>query len=476
MQARTAWNVTPYRPFLFDRGEIYICRVAPERNGISFAWLPLEDADEYQIFFGKRGAEKNCIGSTTQCAYCVENLECGTEYQFQVCCGARKSLVRLARTGEHVGTVVNYLHPEDAYYAFSGQYLCSPSLVRHPDGHLLAAMDLYAADAPQNLSLLFRSDDDGDTWHYVTELYPCFWPKLFIHRGILYVLACSTEYGDLLIGCSKDGGSSFSSPQVILRGSCNPGWPGVHKNPQPVIERDGRLWNSIEWGCWRQRTHAASVISAAADADLLRPESWHITPPLPYDPAWPGTAKGESAGSLEGTLVSAPDGRLLDVMRYEMAGCTPNFGTVLAYEVNTKDPDAQLRFDHAISFPANHAKFEIRLDPVSGCYVSIADRILSSDTPAQRNVLSLLYSRDLEHWHTALDLLDYHHADPAYTGFQYVDFLIEGSDLLFLCRTAMNHAHSFHDSNYSTFHRLKDFRKYLLGGKSCGVQSSTSSD
>ena len=35
---------------------------------------------------------------------------------------------------------------------------------------------------------------------------------------------------------------------------------------------------------------------------------------------------------------------------------------------------------------------------------------------------------------------------------------IEGEDIIYLCRTAMNNANNFHDSNYSTFHRIKNFR------------------
>ena len=117
----------------------------------------------------------------------------------------------MARCAEAVGTVVNYLHPDDSYYAFSGHALCSPSLVRHPDGHLLASMDVFSGGFPQNLTLIFRSDDDGKTWHYLSELMPCFWGKLFIHKGELYMLSVSTEYGDLLIGKSVDGGKTFSA-------------------------------------------------------------------------------------------------------------------------------------------------------------------------------------------------------------------------------------------------------------------------
>ena len=461
MQATTAWNYTPYKPFLFDGGDIYICQVIPEMNSVYFEWLPIEGAEEYQIFFGKDEESLARVGNTAECCWKKENLNDNTDYYFQVRSGNKKSRIRLAHTGGHVGTVVNYLHPDDMCYSFSGRYLCSPSLVRHPDGYLLASMDVFEGRSPQNLTLIFRSDDNGNTWHYVTELFPCFWAKMFIHKNTLYILACSTEYGDLLIGRSDDGGKTFSTPSVILRGSCHSDWPGVHKNPQPVIEKDGRLWCTYEWGTWKNRAHAVGVISADINADLTKSESWHITPPLEYNPDWKGTAEGNSAGNIEGTLTVAPDGRLMNIMRYDMISCVPNYGRVLVYEVDTKNPDAPLRYDHAISFPANHSKFEILFDEESECYISIASRILSPETPKQRNVLSLLFSRDLDNWELACDLLDFRDENPEQIGFQYVDFMIEGNDIIYLCRTAMNNAHNFHDANYSTFHRLENFREKL---------------
>ena len=456
------WSYRPYAPLLTDPGRPYICRVAPGETEIFFEWLPEGEKTAYTVLFGKRGGEMRVLGRTQACAYRVSGLEEDAEYQFQVRCEHGASRVRLARTGAVPGTVVNYLHPDDPCYAFSGRYLCSPSLVRHPMGHLLASMDLFGpAPSPQNLTLIFRSDDDGKTWHYVTELFPCFWGKMFIHQGKLYMLACSTEYGDLLIGCSEDGGYTFSAPKVLLRGSGRAEYPGVHKNPQPVVAYAGRVWNTLEWGCWHEGFHAAMVMSADEGADLLDEKSWRFSAPLPYDPAWPGTARGKSAGNIEGTLTVAPDGKLYNIMRYDMTNCQPSFGRVLAYRVNEKDPDAALAYDHAIEFPANHSKFTIKYDEKSRCYWSIANRILGADCIRNRNLLSLLVSRDLEHWQVALDLIDRRQDDPRFTGFQYVDFLMEGDDLLYLCRTALNHPHSFHDSNYSTFHRLKDFRAFL---------------
>ena len=107
-------------------------------------------------------------------------------------------------------------------------------------------MDVYASGHPQNLTLIFRSDDEGESWYYVSELMPCFWGKLFVHRGELYMLACSTEYGDLLIGKSTDGGRTFGAPVTLLRGSNGKnGSTGVHKNPQNIVHYKGRIYETL---------------------------------------------------------------------------------------------------------------------------------------------------------------------------------------------------------------------------------------
>lgn len=77
------------------------------------------------------------------------------------------------------------------------------------------------------------------------------------------MLSCSTEYGDLLIGKSTDGGKTFGEPTVLLKGSGGKnGEAGIHKNPQPVVEFDGRMWNTLEWGSWGRGYHAVMVMSA----------------------------------------------------------------------------------------------------------------------------------------------------------------------------------------------------------------------
>ena len=236
MKGINTWSYHPYCPFLTEVGDPYICRVVPHETAIHVEWLPTGEGT-YRILYRKRGEGEFILYTTTREVTCdITGLSPACDYEFFIETDKGKSRVRLAHCGASVGTTVNYLHPEDTAYAFSGQFLCSPSLVRHPDGFLLASMDLFRAEGPQNLTLIFRSDDEGATWHYQSELMPCFWGKMFIHRGELYMLACSTEYGDLLIGRSTDGGKTFSAPVALLRGSNGKeGYDGVHKNPQNVV-------------------------------------------------------------------------------------------------------------------------------------------------------------------------------------------------------------------------------------------------
>ena len=153
-----------------------------------------------------------------------------------------------------------------------------------------------------------------------------------------------------------------------------------------------------------------------------------------------------------------PDDRLVTVMRYQMERCTPNYGRVLVFSVDEAHPEAPLRYSHAMEFPGNHAKFVIRRDPVSGWCYSIVCRIRGSACAGDRNLCSLLKSPDMTRWQVAADLLDGTGEDPRLVGYQYVDWIIDGEDILFLCRTARNGATSYHDSNYSTFRRVSRFR------------------
>lgn len=204
----------------------------------------------------------------------------------------------------------------------------------------------------------------------------------------------------------------------------------------------------------------AMVMSCDVNDDLLNPENWSFSEPLTYKSAWEGTVQnGWAAGTIEGTLCLSPKGELMNIMRYNIMEGDPPYGLVLAYKVNTKDPDAPLTYSHSIKMSCNNAKFMIKYDEESNKYYSIVSRIDCEERAFGRNLLSLMSSTNLENWEVVCDLIDKRNEDVKKVSFQYVDFEFEGDDIIFLCRTSINNAHDYHDANYSTFHRIENFRK-----------------
>ena len=467
MKPITSWNFTPYTPL--DRPERaqnpYICRVSPGMTTLELDFIdngaPVKAT--HTLYYRERGTAEKPAGDWT--ASFMENAARGPlcrlknrmDYEFYVerDCDGAKSEIRLARTGAVPGRVVNYLHPDDPTYAFSGQYLCSPCLCRLPSGRLLSSMDVFRGGAPQNLTILFYSDDDGESWHYLTELFPCFWGQMFVSGDRVYMLACSDEYGDLLIGASDNEGRDWSIPTVLFRGAASPGERGLHRAPMPLCHSHGRIWTDVEYGAWAKKEMNNAVLSAPDDAeDYTDPAVWTMTEfwrhPVFAERAELGRTVPGCIGGIEGNLVEAPDGTLYNFLRYAHKKC-------LLLRVDTEHPDTMPVYDRLVDIDITTSKFEIHYDEASGYYYTLASRALD-EPKTNRNLLALFRSPDLMQWEFVADILDAKALDPAVVGFQYVSFLIDGDDILFLSRTAYGKPANFHDSNYQTFHRIKDFR------------------
>ena len=119
MKPVTGWSYTPYAPPFFDAGDPYICRLAPTNHSLRVEWLDKEK-DTYLVTWRKRGEKAfTATAIVAGDGYTIEGLTENEEYEVQVSHGEKKSRVRLARVGESVGTVVNYLHPDDSAYRFS---------------------------------------------------------------------------------------------------------------------------------------------------------------------------------------------------------------------------------------------------------------------------------------------------------------------------------------------------------------------
>jgi hypothetical protein len=195
------------------------------------------------------------------------------------------------------------------------------------------------------------------------------------------------------------------------------------------------------------------VMSCDLKDDLLNPLSWSFSEPRAFDHfSQELTDLPLRTMTIEGTLVVDPEGKLLNIMRFG------KYGKAMMYRVNEKDPHAPLSYERLMDFPANLSKFMIKYDEQTGRYFSVATRLYDPERPKARNLLSLMTSVDLVTWEVACDLYDFRDRDHKLTGLQYVDFEFDGEDLIYLCRTAINGANTYHNSNYITFHRVEKFR------------------
>jgi hypothetical protein len=373
----------------------------------------------------------------------------------------------------------------------SRSYLGSPSLIRLPDGTLVASHDYFGElRTPENecaLSSIYRSEDNGVTWQNVTHLIGAFWGTLFLHRNFLYHISCSREYGDIVIRRSTDGGFTWSLPRDEKNGLLFRGGK-AHQNPNyhfggatPVLFHNGRIWKGGEDlfidGTppeWHASRFQAFALSASEDADLLDASSWTMSNKLFFagttvnEPGLlaPDSNWSNGYGWLEGNIVAAPDGKLHNLLRMHLA--KPNKAAIL----NLSDDGKELTFcgkTGIIDFIGGASKFTIRRDPVTGLYFTLTNFVTEAEYPTRRNILNLAVSEDLRAWkNLGTILFDDSGFEPresaAFTGFQYPDWQFDGDDIIYLVRTAYRGAHNFHDSNRITFHVLKEFRKYLKNG------------
>ena len=54
MKFDNKWSYSPYRPFFFETGDIYICRIVPCEHSIHIEWLPDNATEKYSVYYKKR--------------------------------------------------------------------------------------------------------------------------------------------------------------------------------------------------------------------------------------------------------------------------------------------------------------------------------------------------------------------------------------------------------------------------------------
>lgn len=349
--------------------------------------------------------------------------------------------------------------------AASGLFLGSPSIAILGDGAYVASHDFFGPGSREHErggTVIYRSEDRGLTWQQATAIEGAFWSGLFVHRGALYLMGLTCHHGLLVIRRSEDGGRSWTSPVDERSGLLTPEGQ-YHTAPMPVIIHSGRIWRAIEDAgsgtTWGQRYNPL-LISAPIGADLLDRASWTFSTMPVQSPDW---LQGAFGGWLEGNAVTLDDGRMANLLRVHHPEGERAALAIL-------DPDGRTLTFHPerdmIELPGAATKFAVRKDPVSGAWWTLANAVPPRHAQDKahhtqiRNTLALLRSTDLRHWE--MRYIPLYHPDSVRHGFQYVDWLIEGRDLIFVSRTAWEDAcggaRNEHDANYLTFHRIRDFR------------------
>ena len=371
-----------------------------------------------------------------------------------------------AKRAKVPGIVVDYLP------ASTKTFIGSPSIAILPNGDYVASHDFFgpaSTEYQQAMTAVFKSADKGKSWKKVAEIKGQFWSNLFVHQHALYLMGCWKHHGNIILRRSLDGGITWSEPNDSSCGLLREG--EYHTAPMPMVVWHGRLCRAFENA--RSSTtvggirYSAMVISAPVDANLLAAASWTTTNYLSCDSTY---LKGKFGGWLEGNAVVTPEGELIDFLRVE----TSEKGRDMAAIVTISEDGKTASFDQAtgfLDFIGGARKFSIRYDESSKRYWPIANMITKefASLPAGkvRNTLVLKSSADLKNWIVEKVLL--HHPDVLKHGFQYVDWQFDRKDIIFLSRTAydddLGGADNFHNANYLTFHRIKNFRNFSSKSK-----------
>ena len=349
--------------------------------------------------------------------------------------------------------------------ARSRKYIGSPAIAVLPDGRYLASHDIFGPGSSYSRTCVHRSVDKGETWDRVTVVEGQWWSTLFVYQGNAYLMGVSKRHGDAVIRRSTDGGQTWTVPTdgdsgLLLTGA------RYHCAPVPVKFHNGRIWRAMEdamgQGGWGDHFRAF-MMSAPLDADWLKAGNWTCSNRIARNPDW---LDGSFGGWLEGNAVVTPDGDIVNILRVDVK---PDGGKAAVIRVSADGKKAVFDPQEGfIDFPGGCKKFTIRFDPASKLYWSLTNYIPDSERNPNpggtRNTLALVCSPDLKRWIVRSIVL--HHPDREKHGFQYVDWLFEGRDIIAVSRTAyddgLGGAHNYHDANYMTFHRIENFRTRVM--------------
>ena len=357
------------------------------------------------------------------------------------------------------GVVINHMSKS------TGKFIGSPAICVLPNGDYVVSHDEFGPGSTEfksAVTYVFSSTDKGNTWNKIAGLDGQFWSNLFVHNGVLYIMGTNKHHGNVVIRSSTDGGKIWSIPYnanhgLILEGE-------YHTAPVPVLIHNGRIWRAVEYATakstrWGER-YSAAILSAPVKSNLMNAESWTRSNVLPYDSTY---LDGNFKAWLEGNVVATKEGKIINMLRVHTPKLKEEYSALV--EVDSKGKKIQFDTDNFFRMPGASKKFTIRYDKKSDKYYSLVNYVKEEfsliQTDRVRNTVALIASENLKKWDVISLVLE--HPEPGYHAFQYIDWLFEGNDIIFVSRTAFDDeeggAKAAHDANFLTFHRIQDFRK-----------------
>ncbi len=357
---------------------------------------------------------------------------------------------------------------------------------------------------------VYTSDDGGATWTLRT-CFPFMHARPFAAGSSLYVLG---HAGDLMIIRSDDQGATWSAPARLTQGQR---W---HQAPANVHYAHGCVYLvmerrvSFEIKTWYVGEMAPVLMRARLDADLTQRACWTFASELPFRSVIDNTADvpaldwfgvpfydcpypwGSNADDIPGRGC-APIGWLeTNVVQFadpnhrwhDPAGATYHLwmrahtgGTgyaciakvveeapgqgALTTQLQTAPSGKTLLY---VPCPGGQMKFHVLYDEPTRLYWLLSTQATRSLTRAdrlpaghfnlpnnERRRLQLHFSTNMMDWCFAGLVA----VGPSENGSRhYASMVVDGEDLCVLSRSGDERAHTAHDGNLITFHRIRGFR------------------
>ena len=403
----------------------HINRLSPSLNSILLEWDPSDGPFEVKLF------KEDELLSSVICDennYVFEGLDQDSEYRVSVTTKGGKNEVRRVVTGNYRGLVINYLHPLDDCYKESGHFLGSPYIVKFQD-QLFVTMDIFDSGGIEhghNISFLFVSKDNGETWHYIRTFKPTQWGRLFIVEGKLYFIGNVLENPGIVLYESEDGYNWSEGVRIH---------DGLYKtSPTSVKILDDKFYICSTF-VNDKGDHSACLLIGDIKANLMNPKAWKFTNTFMPDFSLGG----------DQTIHYAEEGCVVEFEKniYVLMRFAYKTALMLKYE------DGQLKFHKLVPLECGWCKFVI--DKIDGIYYAIGNH-----TCYPRNVINFYKSKNLDEWELVKNIDDISFIeDIEHNGIQYPCFIKEKDELFILVRTALNGADTFHNSNAIVFKKIK---------------------